>query len=257
MGIHLAYGSELLLTRNANITMSGNTLGALDRSIISWIETLYHKSKTFPSHQVFKDAFPSSFRTQQQLREFLDRPPIRQALHNRGLNPNSHSSKELTQQQAAAIITVANLSDRRTLSTKLKSINVTLTQWNAWKKQASFRSFLYSQLTDDFETSLDRALSGLLKAVDGGNPRAVELYLEMTGRQPTEAERNYRLAVSRIIESITRHVKDPAIINALREDFDKIEQGRDPVTNLPAPVYQNEPLTIEARQVTGRLQDSL
>jgi hypothetical protein len=220
------------------------TLGALDKSIISWIETTYHESKVFPSHDTFRQAWPTSFRSKSQLQDFLDKPLVKQALHNRGLNPNSHSSKELSQQQAAAVITVANLSDRRSLSTKLKTLNVSLTQWNAWKKQASFRNFLYAQLTDDFESSLDRALSGLLKAVDGGNPRAIELYLEMTGRQPTEAERNYRLAVSRIIESITRHVKDPHIINSLREDFDKIERGLDPVTNIPIH-YEETPLTIE------------
>lgn len=225
------------------------TLGALDRSIISWIETTYHESKTFPSVQTFKQAWPVFFATASLVRDFLDRPLVKQALHNRGLNPNSNNTKELTQQQAASILLVANLSDRRSLSTKLKSLNVTLTQWNAWKKQASFRNFLYAQLTDDFESSLDRALSGLLKAVDGGNPRAVELYLEMTGRQPTEAERNYRLAVSRIIESITRHVRDPHIINSLREDFDKIERGLDPVTNIPSH-YEESPLTIEAPLTT-------
>ena len=226
------------------------TLGALDRSIISWIETTYHESKVFPSAQTFKQAWPHSFATQTMVRDFLDKPLVKQALHNRGLNPNSSSTKELTQQQAASILLVANLSDRRSLSTKLKSLNVSLTQWNAWKKQASFRNFLYAQLTDDFESSLDRALSGLLKAVDGGNPRAIELYLEMTGRQPTEAERNYRLAVSRIIESITRHVKDPHVINSLREDFDKIERGLDPVTNIPTSLnnhYEEAPLTIEAQ----------
>jgi hypothetical protein len=213
------------------------TLGALDRSIISWIEQIYHQSKTFPSFETFKSAWKISFDTREKLQAFLDKPLVKQALHNRGMNPNSHSSKELTEAQAAAILTVANLSDRRSLQTKLKSLNITLTQWNAWKKQASFRNFLYSQLTDDFESSLDRALSGLLKAVDTGNPRAVELYLEMTGRQPTEAERNYRLAVSRIVESISRHVKDPHVIKALQEDFDKIERGLDPVTNIPVATH--------------------
>jgi hypothetical protein len=111
-------------------------------------------------------------------------------------------------------------------------LGVTLAQWNAWKKQKHFRDFLNSQLTDDFETSLDRALSGLLKGVDSGNPRSVELYMELTGRQPTENERNYRLAISRIVECVTRHVKDPNIIRAISEDFEKIERGLDPNTQI-------------------------
>lgn len=213
-------------------------LGALDRSMIQWFETTYHQSKSFPSHETCRQKFPQTFRYKSDYDAFLNRPEIAAALHNRGLSPNQRSrSNELTEQQAAAILTVANLSDRRSLQGKLKALGVTTTQWNAWKKQSAFRNFLYSQLTDDFDSSLDRALSGLMKAVDTGNPRAVELYLEMTGRQPTANERNYRVAISRIVESITRHVKDPTTIAALRDDFEKIEQGIDPVTNLPTPDY--------------------
>lgn len=216
-----------------------STLSIRDRNVLSWIERIYHESKGFPSSQTIQSEWPKTFPTVAALESWLNSPPIHTALHNRGLTQNSNSL-ELSEAQAAAILVVANLSDRRSLPTKLKSIGVSLTQWNAWKKQAAFRNFLHSQLTDDFDTSLDRALSGLLRSVDQGNPRAVELYLEMTGRQPTENERNFKLAISRIVESVTRHVKNPATIKAIADDFEKIERGIDPSATI------NSTLWIEA-----------
>lgn len=227
-----------------------NTLNALERGMVSWIEVAYHQNKgVFPSFETFKSSWPTSFATQKMLSDFLSKPAVRQALLNRGID--TRPTKDLSEQQAAAILLVANLSDRRNLKTKLNSLGITLAQWNAWKKQPNFRGFLHSQLTDDFESSLDRALSGLLSAVDSGNPRAIELYLEMTGRQPTEAERNYRVAITRIVESITRHVRDPNTIRLLKEDFDRIEQGIDPNHTINTAAISPTPVE------STRLADSL
>jgi hypothetical protein len=237
-----------------------NTLNAYERNCLSWIEQHYHKTKNFPDPAQIQAEWPRTFPTITDLQNWLDSPKIKAALNNRGLSQaNAKNNLPLTQTQSAAILLVANLSDRRNLKAKLSSIGVTLTQWNAWKKQVNFKHFLHSQLTDDFDTSLDRALTGLLSAVDAGNTRAIELYMEMTGRQPTENERNFKLAVSRIIESVTRHVKDPEIIRAIAEDFDKIEQGMDPsqtinitqnitqvqLTQLPVTIWETSEHSLE------------
>lgn len=222
------------------------SLHFMDKHVINWIEQVYHESSVFPSIQVMKDAWPTTFPNLSTVRDWLAKPVVKQALHNRGLAPRKVDSatNELSEQQAAAILTVANLSDRRSQSTKLKSIGVTLTQWNAWKKQPSFKNFLYKCLNEDLDSSLDRAFSGLLKGVDNGDTRAIQFYMELTGRQPTENERNFKLAVSRIIESITRHVKDPELLKKIANDFELIEQGRDPSALIQlAPSLSKQNLT--------------
>lgn len=216
-----------------------SALTVRDKNVLSWIEVKYHETRSFPTLITIQSEWPKTFPTFPDLEAWLASPIIKNALNSRGINPHSKLSatQDLSQAQAAAILVVANLSDRRSTPNKLRSLGITLTQWNAWKKQPAFKNFLHSQLTDDFDTSLDRALSGLLKAVDNGNPRALELYLEMTGRQPTENERNFKLAISRIVESVTRHVKDPNVIRAIAEDFEKIEQGLDPTATINQTVW--------------------
>jgi hypothetical protein len=221
-----------------------NKLTMRDHAVLNWVEQAYHKKRAFPSLKSIADEWPKTFPTINHVQNWIDSPVVNQALSNRGLLSGSAALTKqdtLSPAQSAAILTIANLSDRRSYTTKLKSLGITLTQWNAWKKQKAFRDFLHSQLTDDFETSLDRALSGLLKSVDSGNPRAVELYMEMTGRQPTENERNFKLAISRIVESVTRHVKDPTVIRAIAEDFEKIERGIDPTQTVNLTEWQAEP----------------
>ena len=209
-----------------------STLTVRDRNVLSWIETTYHDTHYLPTALQIQASWPKTFPTVPDVEFWLVKPHISQALSNRGLSKSDSQPSNLSEAQAAALLVVANLTDRRSVQTKLKSLGVTTTQWNAWKKQKHFRDLLHKQLTDDFETSLDRALSGLLKSVDSGNPRAVELYMELTGRQPTENERNYRLAISRIVECITRHVKDPTTRRLIAEDFDKIERGIDPIGTI-------------------------
>jgi hypothetical protein len=219
-----------------------STLTVRDKQVLSWIEVTYHDTKNFPTSLQIQASWPKTFPTVPDVDFWCTLPHIKQALSNRGLSTQQTTKPaDLSPLQAAALLVVANLSDRRSLSAKLKSIGATLTQWNAWKKQPAFKKLLHSQLTDDFDTSLDRALSGLLKSVDAGNPRAVEIYMELTGRQPTENERNYKLAISRIVECITRHVKDPQTRRLIAEDFDKIERGIDPAATINSTVWHETP----------------
>lgn len=232
-----------------------STLTVRDRNVLSWIETTYHTTHHFPTALQIQASWPKTFPTVPDVDFWLTQPPVKQALSNRGLSSSkSEAPSQLSEAQAAALLVVANLSDRRSLQAKLKSLGLTLTQWNAWKKQPKFREFLHSQLTDDFETSLDRALSGLLRSVDSGNPRSIELYMELTGRQPTENERNYKLAISRIVECITRHVKDPRTRQLIAEDFDKIERGIDPAATINTTQWNDDTQTNTAVVITSAPQ---
>lgn len=209
-----------------------------DQLFLNWYEQQWHSTGELPTPSQLQSNYSWKFKSLSQARAWLDSPLIKRAFHNRGLINSTQANSDLDSRQLAAILLVANLSDRRGLKTKLNSVGVTLTQWNAWKKQKIFQEFLEQQLNKDLDTSLDAAFRGLHVGMDKGDPRAVQLYLELTGRQPTEVERNYRQAIARIVESVQRHVKDPQIIAAIARDFEQIEQGRSPIASLtPTTTY--------------------
>ncbi len=196
-------------------------MSTLQLQAVNWAELYYHERRKFPPVDSFKVHFPSL-----DIEEFFSHPTVKVAFHNRGITKTTPSF--LSDEQAAAIITVANYDDRRSLPRKLSSLGIPVTRWNGWKKDRHFREFLHKQLAEGVDNSLDRAFEGLLKAVDKGEVNAIKYYMEVTGRQPSQNEQNFKLAVGRIIESLTRHVKDPATIKRISQDFELIMAGKDP-----------------------------
>lgn len=208
---------------------------------VCWIEVYYNQnSGRFPPVEKILAEFPDL-----DIEDFLSDELVSRALHNRGITRRRR--KSITDEQAAAILTVANYDDRRPIPAKLKSLGIPVTRWNGWKKDYAFRNFLHSQIKDSGENSLDRVWDGLLKAVDKGDVAAIKYYMELTGRTPSTSEMNFKLAVSRIIESVTRHVSDPDKIRAIGRDFEMIMAGQDPniITLAPSRPSTNPPVEEE------------
>lgn len=196
-------------------------------SAVNWAETYWHRYNKMPTAEQIGYHFPSL-----SMEEFFAHPAVKRAFHNRGMKLTSNTS--LSEEQAAAVLTVANWSDRRTIPAKLRSLGISTTKWNGWKKDKHFKEFLHSQLAGNLEENLERAHAGLLVGVDKGDTNAIKYYMELTGRAPSPVETNFKLAVSRIIESITRHVQSPEIIRAISQDFEMIMAGQDPnILSLP------------------------
>lgn len=193
--------------------------------MVNWAEAYYVKHKRFPPVEEFRSAFRSA-----NLTEFFDHPTVKLAFHNRGMSRKAKPAS-LSNEQIAALVTIGNLDDRRSIPNKLRSLGIPVTRWNGWKKDTHFKNFLHDLLSDNLDTSLDRVMEGLLRAVDRGDVTAIKYYMEMTGRQPSANEQNYRMAVARIIESITRHVQDPEKIRLIQNDFKAIMAGQDPNIN--------------------------
>lgn len=217
-----------LTTKNSYANLTFMPLNPEEKPIIAWIERSYHESGRMPPLNQYIQNFPNFF-SENDPKVWLDRPDILTALSNRGISP----VEGLSEQQLAAILTVANLTMPGTTANKLKTIGVTTTQWNAWKRDPKFIKFLHSQLNHDFDTSLDRAYSGILRAVDKGDPRAVQLYMELTGRQTSEVERNYKMLVSKLIECVTRNVKDPAVLQRIAVEFQAIDAQAEHIAAQP------------------------
>jgi hypothetical protein len=196
--------------------------------ILTWIEMYWHVHKEFPSVEAFKKEYPKI-----DYLKFLGKQSLQRALSNRGIEiafDGAVCKNGLTDTQIAAILTVVNVADKRSFNMKLKTLGVTPTRWSGWMKDKKFKEFYTSTAGANFEEALPRVQDGLLRAAEQGIPSAVKLYMDLTGRtadnDPTI--RNLKLAITKLIESVQNHVKDPEILRRIEADFMQISKNEEP-----------------------------
>lgn len=155
---------------------------------------------------------------------------FRRGLKNRGIEaPRTAGPVGLSEEQLAAILTVLNWEDKRSRARKLDDLGVKAATWNGWMKQPEFRDYVMELTVNQFQDALPVAHESMIKAMDKGSVEAVKLYMELTGRSTQPDLVNVRLLITKLIESIQMHVKDPATLFAIQSDFEKIIKG-EPVT---------------------------
>lgn len=209
----------------------------LDREeleVIHFIETYWNAEDEFPSLKDLMKQFPDL-----DLEESFDKDTFIKALDLRGVivppdfdkyRSGQLTKPKMTKAQMAAVVLITDFRDRRSQGSKLKSIGVTTVQWNGWLRNAHFKKYLHDLSSKHFHDSLEVAHSGLLKKVEEGDTNAVKFYLELTGRYGGEntTVENLRLVISRLVESIQKHVREPEVIAAIEADFKLIADGKQP-----------------------------
>ncbi len=178
-----------------------------------------------------------------KLYEALQNDSFRRALTNRGIrlpkggdsDDSSEDSADLTsitQQQTAAVLTIVNFNDKRTRNTKLKDLGISVSTWNGWLKDETFRNFYFSQATKQFGDALPIAQESLIRAMENGKVEGIKYYMELMGKGPTSGEsagHNVRMVIQRLVEVLQLHIQDPDVLGAIGLDFDRVLKGEAPV----------------------------
>lgn len=194
--------------------------------VIAYIEHHWYKHEQFPPVGFIKKHFAEF-----NLDAALAHETFVLALVNRGITVPKVGKDtipiDLTPEQIAAILTVLDFDDRRSRTAKLKALDIPPTKWAGWLKDKNFTNFLQQISTTRFQDSVHVAHEGLFKAMDRGDTNAIKFYMEATGRYTanTATSQNIRLILARVVESIQRHIKDPAVLRAISNDFDEIMRG--------------------------------
>lgn len=123
----------------------------------------------------------------------------------------------LSPQQSAILNVLENFSDARALSTKLKDVGVTRTQFNGWLKDPLFADLYEKRIESHLKGAHLSALSTIMANAENGDQRAAEKVLEINGRyNPASAElQSARAVVQALVEAIQRHVKDPDVVKQI------------------------------------------
>lgn len=220
-------------------------LNKLQLDVITYIEQIHTKSGKFPTYRKLMNLFEDE--PGFDINAYLKHPTFRLALVNRGISaPYSLNTgtpeegqyeppKNFSREQMAAITTVINFEDKRPRTVKLKELGISPAQWQGWMRDEHFKTYLQEVSTSTLQDNLYVANEGLMKAVDRGDINAIKLYLEITGRHSDDvpAMRNLKVMLSRLIESVQRHV-DPATMRLIAQDFDMIQAGGIPVVQAQA-----------------------
>lgn len=133
----------------------------------------------------------------------------------------SNLAKNLTPKQMAAVASMLNLIDKRSDEKKLRDLGITAEEWGTWMQNDKFAAYVTGRAEKLIANSTHEAHMGLMKAIRGGNTKAIELHYKLTGRfdPDKDAELNVRVILGRVLEVIQRHVKDPNTLNALGADL--------------------------------------
>lgn len=210
-------------------------LTGLERTALHYIESYWFEKRMFPPDEHLPEGF--------DLKHSLSKEPFKRALFERGITPprkrfnKSKQAPELSEEQMAAIIAVINHADKRSIKSKLETMGLTLTQWQGWVRNPTFRDKLHEVSTENFEDAIHHAHTGLVTAMDRGEVNAIKLYLELSGRQkdtdPTL--KNFKMVVGRIIESLQFRLRDyPELMQDIQADMELIFEGRQPDYTIKA-----------------------
>lgn len=186
------------------------------RNIVSTIYTLYMRNGHIPSvgdcnklwPKISTAVFSKAFTTKE----------VQEALRYRGVEMDPEAG--LTLEQQMAIVKVADALDRRTLSAKLKEMNIPMPRWNAWLKQPLFKEIYVQRTEAVFAEAVQPTMMSIAGAAMGGDLAAGKLVLAISGRyrENDQAMQDAKLVILAVIEAVVKRVADPGIRSQILAD---------------------------------------
>lgn len=130
----------------------------------------------------------------------------------------------LTAQQLICANTLLDFNDKRSDRKKLQDLEIPTATYAAWKKDPGFQDYMRQRAENLFGDNLDEVHRALLDNARSGDISSVKLIYELTGRYNPRADGQIdtRAVITKVLESIMRHVKDPETIKAIAADFQLI-----------------------------------
>lgn len=235
----------------------------VQNSVIDFIEAYHTALGEFPGRgqiiqsiqtAVGEDSQPSPA----EIDEFLESEDFIKSLDERGIvapwvmttNPVG-----LTREQLAVVAVLNNIKDRRSDSKKLADLGISSRKYSGWIHNKSFSNYMKISANNLLENSEAEAHMGLLRSLGNNNTQAQKLYFEMTGRyNPAyENETNLQLLMTRVIETIQKHIHDPEILSAIASDLQlaAVETGAIPGSKSHSAI-QNKQVVIAPSPVEDK-----
>lgn len=203
-------------------------------AILSYCEQVYWETGLLPTpERVCEDLSCSA----QAVRAAYSNETFRAALATKGIDPVGlitvgsvvSQTKALSPQQILCANMMLNLHDKRSEREKLGLLGVSSQQYHAWLRQPQFQEFLRKRGEALFSSSDYKAYKSLVRNVEAGDNKSLELFFRMRGIYKPQLDINVNIeaVLTRVIEVISTHVKDPKILNAIANEIDAVIEAEE------------------------------
>lgn len=194
--------------------------------IITYMEQFYWENGKVPSEEILSQTLEIELF---DVRKVLIKDEVIEALKSRGVAVEFRKKERvLTPKQVVLVNMLLNVGDKASLRQKLELIQVTQVQYNAWLRDPAFQGYLKMRTEQMFQFADHDAYKSLVQAVQEGDVPAMKLFFEMRGiyNPRVTVDINIETVVLKVVEVVTRHIKDPYVLEAIARDIEKLEVPR-------------------------------
>lgn len=141
-----------------------------------------------------------------------------QACYLRGIRPKGAG---LDSRQLLLISALTNVTDRRLLENKLRSLGVSQLEYQTWMAFPPFKR-KYNELAEKaFHNATSLVNTALTQKALTGSVEAIKLHNQMTGRYDPAAQQavDVRAFAMGIVQILTKHITDPDLLRTLGGDI--------------------------------------
>lgn len=120
-----------------------------------------------------------------------------------------------------AVGRVANISDKRSLASKLKEVEVSVGQWNAWLAKPEYRKYVRNRVEQVAENFSTTAKLGLGTLIGNNDLNAIKYWHEFSGEyKPNQDEvMNLKMVVMLLMEILVKYV-EPAKMPLIADELE-------------------------------------
>lgn len=196
---------------------------------LSLIEQQYWLSGQVPTYEEIADKVGVTVGTVENW--FKRNESFRFVLRSKGFPlPEDQKTGVLTPQQLMVTNMLLNLADKRSQREKLEVAGVSAQQYQMWRRDPNFMSYMQERARIMFKDASDVAAMTVLKNMEAGDLNAARFFYELTGvyNPRVQVDVNVDSIMSRVVEIIQKHVRDPQVMLAIAEDLDRLAGGTKP-----------------------------
>jgi hypothetical protein len=189
----------------------------------SYVEQIYRLHHVLPTFEQCSDAVGIS---RVEYERLWNNQKVARYLSGIGLDVERirSATNVLTPIQLLTINTMLDYNDKRPDARKLKELNVSTKQWQAWRSDPAFADYIKARVENIVGGDTDEIDRALFDRARAGDISAIKYINEYTGRYRPQTEAGFdpRLFLIKIQEIILRYVQDRDTLQLIAKDLEQL-----------------------------------